>query len=114
VSAFDQRVAGDPDGWSTTHSVVLTNLVVGTTYEYYIAAGDHVTNPLDSPNYAFYTNTFIVPPPPVLPPVILGLTVTNVSGNSATLIWRTDRPCTGQLSYLQTGIGYITQSLFKK
>jgi hypothetical protein len=112
ISGYDLTFDGSSTNWQTSQTAVLTNLTPGT-YEYFIAVQDHVTDPTDpndNPNYGFYTNTFVVPPAPVTPPVISGFAATNVLGSSATLVWSTDRPCTAQLTCQHAGGAELTQT----
>ena len=86
-----------------SHTAVLTHLTPGALCHYIITASDHRTDTNASPNPAFYTNTYVIPSVPVTPPVILGLTVTNLGGSRATLVWSNDRPCAAQVTYHSVG-----------
>ena len=48
----------------TNHTVILSNLIAGATYQYKIVARDHRTDPALEPNQAIYTNFFTIPGPP--------------------------------------------------
>ncbi len=94
---------GDWDGWVTAHSATLPGLVPGVTYQYRIVAFDHRTEPDAQPNYGYYTGTFTMPPAPTTPPILSGLAATAITGNSATLVWQTNRPTKARLVYHKVG-----------
>jgi PKD repeat protein len=94
---------GDWDGWVKSHSATLVGLQPGVTYAYRIVAFDHRTEPGALPNLGYHTGTFTMPAAPTTPPVLSGLTATNVTGNSATLVWQTNRPTKARLAYRKVG-----------
>lgn len=94
---------GDWDGWVTAHSATLPGLLPGVTYQYRIVAFDHRTEPGTAPNFGYHTGTFTMPPAPTTPPILSGLAATNVTGNSATLVWQTNRPTKARLVYRKVG-----------
>jgi len=94
---------GDWDGWVTAHSATLPGLLPGVTYQYRIVAFDHRTEPGTAPNFGYHTGTFTMPPAPTTPPVLSGLAATNVTGNSVTLVWQTNRPTRARLTYQKIG-----------
>ncbi|HWE51900.1 MAG TPA: fibronectin type III domain-containing protein [Bryobacteraceae bacterium] len=83
----------------TAHSVTLTGLVPGTTWDYAVQSGDSggVTT---SANFTFAT--------PATVPAISAVTVSSVSTTSATVTWTTDQPANSQVEYgLTTAYGSL-------
>ena len=110
VGDYGHALVGDPNGWALSFTFALTNLAPGTTMQYRITASDHRMASNAVPNIAYYTNSFQVPPRPILAPVIAGFGATNVLGNRATLVWSDDRPCTAQLTYHKIGGASLVRS----
>ena len=96
-------LTGDLNEWSTTHSAVLTGLQPGTTYNYRIVALDHRFLSSATPNQGTYTGSFAMPTTPTSPPIISGLSTTEVTAEHATLAWSTNRPCSAKVTYAKAG-----------
>ena len=85
----------------TSHSVTLTNLTPGTTYNLQVVStnSNGVTTP--SGNVSFLT-TGVVPPAPV----ISNITKTNITSSSVVISWTTDQLASSLVNYgLTTGYG---------
>jgi hypothetical protein len=76
----------------TSHSVILSGLTPGTTYDYAVLSANSAGQSSASGNYTFTT-------PSVPPPVILSVTITSITSNSATISWTTDQASTSQVEY---------------
>jgi YVTN family beta-propeller protein len=75
-----------------SHTVTLTGLTPGTTYNYDVVSTNSAgTTSGLSTNYTFST---ILPPP-----VISGVSVSNVTTTSATVTWTTDQASSSQVNY---------------
>ncbi len=76
---------------SRNHSVTLTGLTPGATYDYQALSTNSGGSPSSSPNLTFTTT---------LPaPVISAVTVASLTISSATITWTTDQPSTSQVSF---------------
>ena len=75
---------------STAHSVTLTGLTPGTTYNFAVIAADSAGT-ATSGNSTFVTTTSI--------PVISSVTSGGLSGTSATITWATDQPSSSQVEF---------------
>jgi hypothetical protein len=75
---------------STLHTVTLTGLTQGTTYDFAVISANTNGNSATSANYTLATTT--------LTPVISAVTAT-VSGTSATITWTTDQASSSQVQY---------------
>jgi hypothetical protein len=79
----------------TVHSITLTGLTPATTHHYQVistAANGVSGNSVDS---TFTTPAF---------PIISNITVTNITGNAATINWTTDQPATSQVDYGESAV----------
>jgi hypothetical protein len=76
----------------TAHSVHLTGLTPGTTYNY-AALSTNSSGQITSSNFAFTTTRVAGIP------VIGAVTARNVTANSATISWTTDQPSTSQVEF---------------
>jgi alpha-L-arabinofuranosidase len=84
-----------------SHSVSLTGLTAGTTYNYAVISAGATGQSTTSANFTFTTTT---PPPPV----ITGVTATSVTSTSATINWTTDQGATSQVEYGPTGYSSLS------
>src|SRR5208283_103533 len=66
----------------TSHSVILTGLTAGTTYNYAVLSTDSAGT-ATSANFTFST--------PAAPPVITNVTASGITATSATITWTTDQ-----------------------
>ena len=84
----------------TSHSVTLTGLTPGSTYEF-AAISSNSAGPVTSGNFVFSTASTI--------PVISAVTASVIGTTSATISWTTDQPSTSQVAYgTSTGYGSIS------
>jgi alpha-L-arabinofuranosidase len=79
---------------TTNHSVTLTGLTQGTTYNFDVASANSASQSSTSTNSTFTT--------PLPAPVISAVTITGITINSATISWTTDQASSSQVSYLST------------
>jgi hypothetical protein len=79
----------------TSHSVSLSGLSSGTTYHYKVKSKDASGNLAVSKDYTFTTAS----PSDTTPPVISGVSVSNITTSGATITWATDEPATSQVEY---------------
>jgi hypothetical protein len=79
-----------------THDVPLAGLQFAAHYIYRLTVNDSLGNSLDG------TGDFNTPDKATPEPVILGLTIANVTESSARITWRTDEPATTILYYGRT------------
>ena len=85
---------------TTSHSVTLTGLTLGTTYDFEVVSSNSFGVTATSPNASF-TTTGSAPAP-----VIIAVTSTNVTSGTATITWTTDQASSSQVNYgLTTGYG---------
>ncbi|MCW3136373.1 MAG: carboxypeptidase regulatory-like domain-containing protein [Canidatus Methanoxibalbensis ujae] len=90
--------------YTTTHSLTLTNLQPNTSYYFVVNSTDRVGNSAESSEYSFKTKE-----PDTTAPVISNITVSAVTGSTATITWKTDEPATSQIEYgLTTSYGSST------
>ena len=83
-----------------SHSVTLTGLAPGTTYNYAAISGDSAGT-ATSANFSFSTQVSI--------PVISVVTASGITTTSATIIWATDQPSSSQVEYgTTTGYGSLS------
>jgi len=87
----------------TSHSVILTDLISGTTYHYKTRSVDAAGNLTISDEHTFTTSGTA---PDTTPPVLSAVSVSDVTSDSATISWTTDEPSTSQVEY-----GITTSSL---
>ena len=76
---------------STSHSITISGLSSGTTYNYRVKSRDAAGNLSTSSNFTFTTNA-------ATPPVISGVNAV-ASSSSATITWTTDKPATQRVDY---------------
>src|SRR5262249_42926387 len=87
---------------TTAHSVVLTGLTPGTTYNYDVVSVNSSNTPATSPNATFATTAAVGP-------VISAVSVTGITTTSATITWTTDQASSSQVKY-GTTTAYGSQS----
>lgn len=92
----------------TSHSVTLTGLTANTTYHLRVKSTDAAGNQAVSEDYTFTTQ-----PPDTAAPAIADLDIRDVTATSATVIWNTDEPATGQVEY-GTDAGYGQTSVLEE
>ncbi len=80
---------------STSHSQALTGLTEETLYHYRVRSRDAAGNMAVSADYTFKTRGGS----DTTPPVISGVSVINITGRSATIIWKTNEETDGQIEY---------------
>lgn len=103
--------SGDIPGYREAHSIALTNLATGD-YSLFIRTEDVAGNTGTSNRLTFSVGD-------IVPPVISGIEITNISNSQATVTWLTNEPCTGVLTWTPQGGGSpvsrvlgISQSVF--
>jgi peptidoglycan hydrolase-like protein with peptidoglycan-binding domain len=91
---------------NVSHTQTLAGLAPSTTYHYRVLSKDATGNLTTSPDYTFTTeslpivNTPVVnPPADTTPPVISGVANSEISTNTATLIWETNELASSTLQY---------------
>ena len=75
----------------TSHSVTLSGLTPGTTYNYAVLSANSSNVLATSANFIFTT--------PTPAPVISAVSVTNITSTSATVTWTTDQTSNSQVEY---------------
>jgi hypothetical protein len=88
----------------TSHTVTLTGLTAGTTYDFDVVSANSSAVLSVSGNVAF-TTTSVTSKPPVISNVV----TTNVSQTAATVTWTTDQPSSSLVNYGTTA-GYGSSS----
>jgi len=88
-------------GLSTAHTVILTGLIPGTTYNFDVVSANSSNQSSTSSNATFTTTA--------VAPVISAVTATSITSNSATITWTTDQATTSQVNY-GTTTAYGSQS----
>jgi hypothetical protein len=84
----------------TSHSVTLTGLTAGTTYNYAVLSANSAGTATSS-NFTFST--------PVPAPVISAVGASGITTTSATITWTTDQPSNSQVEYgTTTGYGSLS------
>ncbi len=78
---------------TTSHSVTLTGLMPGTTYNFDVMSANLAATSSTSANYTF-TTTGTAPAP-----VITAVTASNVTSGTAMITWTTDQAATSQVNY---------------
>ncbi|WP_395737942.1 glycoside hydrolase family 44 protein [Prosthecobacter sp.] len=120
IGSYANTVQVEANGWAgfspatspyTSHGAVLTGLTPNTTYQYRIVAKDHRTDVNATPNQGVYTGSFTVPPAPTTPPTLSPITVTDITGNRATLSWTVERPSTAVVTYQKADGQVVTRTL---
>jgi hypothetical protein len=89
----------------TSHSVTLTGLTPGTTYNYAVSSATPAGSSAVSTNFVFSTSSSAGS----TVPVISAVSVTGVTSNSATVTWTTSQPSTTQVNYGPT-VPYASQT----
>ncbi|MGD0797327.1 MAG: fibronectin type III domain-containing protein, partial [Acidobacteriaceae bacterium] len=85
----------------TSHSVTLTGLTLGTTYDFDVVSVNSGAMSSISGNSSFLT-TSVVP----LPPVISNVAVSSITNTSATITWTTDQASSSLVNFgTTTGYG---------
>ncbi|MEM3444642.1 MAG: S8 family serine peptidase [Thermoplasmata archaeon] len=79
----------------TAHSVTLLGLTASTTYHFRVKSADAAGNTATSTDYTFTT----LSAGDSTPPVISNVAVTNITSNSATVLWTTDEPSSSIVEY---------------
>jgi hypothetical protein len=88
----------------TAHSVTLSGLTQGTTYDFDVVSANAGAMSSTSGNSTFTTTSVVSSPP-----VISNVATTNLTSTSATVTWTTDEPSSSQVSYGVTN-GYGSSS----
>jgi hypothetical protein len=78
----------------TSHSVTLTGLTLGTTYDFDVVSANLGAMSSTSANSTFTTTSVVSSPP-----VITNVATTNLTGTSVTVTWTTDQPSSSQINY---------------
>jgi alpha-L-arabinofuranosidase len=89
---------------STSHSVTLTGLTAGTTYNYEVVSANSAS-PVQTGTSANFTFTTSLPAP-----VISAVSVTGITPTAATITWTTDQAATSQVSFGTSGYGSTSVS----
>jgi len=85
---------------STSHQVIVSNLSSSTTYFFLAIAKDLLGNQVSSEILSFKTKSGANDPPdPIAPIKFIQITLSNVSSNSVTINWVTDKQTTGSIQY---------------
>jgi hypothetical protein len=79
----------------TSHSLTLSGLSASTVYHFRVRSIDENSNQASSADDTFQTTDTGAP-------VISGVSATNVTANSATIVWTTDEPATTVVHYGET------------
>lgn len=90
TTQYGSNLVDQSAGSTTTHTVRLSNLDSGSLYHFQIAGVDADNQPVNSDDYIFTTLTL---------PLIDGLTIGTITGNSAELSWRTNIPTDSFVSF---------------
>lgn len=77
----------------TNHSVTLTGLTKGTTYNFRVKSTDSNNRTTVSPNYTFTTSDSTTPP------TLSNIQVTNKTASGATITWTTDQTSNSVVEY---------------
>jgi hypothetical protein len=77
----------------TSHSVTITGLAAGTTYNFDVVSANSTNHAATSGNQTFSTTAL------ELNPVISNIAASGVTSTSATITWTTDQPSTSQVTY---------------
>ena len=79
----------------TTHAQSLTGLLSSTTYHYRVISKDAAANVATSGDNTFVTSAA----PDTTPPVISGITASNLTGTGAVITWSTNEAATSQVEF---------------
>jgi hypothetical protein len=88
----------------TSHSVTLTGLTLGTTYDFNVVSANAGAMSSTSGNSTFMTTSVVSSPP-----VITSVATTNLTSTSVTVTWTTDQPSSSLVNY-GTTMGYGSSS----
>ncbi|MGD0797102.1 MAG: fibronectin type III domain-containing protein [Acidobacteriaceae bacterium] len=88
----------------TSHSVTLTGLTLGTTYDFDVVSANLGAMSSTSANATFTTTSVVS-----TPPVITNVATTNLTSTSVTVTWTTDQASSSQINY-GTTTGYGTST----
>ncbi len=91
----------------TSHTVTLTGLTPGTTYDYQAVSANSAGTSASSANYTFATTAATGG----VPPAIANVTATNITGTSVTIAWTTDQAATDQVNYGTTASYGLSSAL---
>lgn len=108
---YSQTIQAPVDTWETQHSVTLSGLTPGSTYQFRITAWAHRTNLQATPAPGTASGNQAMPGLPTAPPVISGLAASGTTGTRTALNWQTDRPCSASVRYQRTGGTPMTRTL---
>jgi peptidoglycan/xylan/chitin deacetylase (PgdA/CDA1 family) len=101
LSSIYGSTSGPDSDRMTSHSIVLSGLISGTTYHFSMKSQDASGNEALSADGVFTTVRR-----DVTPPAISNVAASNVTQNSAKITWKTDEPATSQVEYgLTSGYG---------
>jgi len=78
----------------TAHSVTLTGLTLGTTYDFDVVSANSGAMSANSTNSTFLTTSVVSSPP-----VTTNMATTNLTSTSVTVTWTTDQPASSQVNY---------------
>jgi hypothetical protein len=102
-SSAEDKTIGSYSKFSKSHTVLLTNLLSNTTYNYQVISYDTAGNISVSGNKSFSTSTLSS---------ISKVTVDSVTLTSAIIIWETGEPTTSELEYgLSTNYGQVQKNI---
>ncbi len=79
----------------TSHSQNLTGLLSSTSYHFRVLSQDAANNLATSGDNTFITQT----PPDTTPPVVSGITTSNITETTASISWATDEGASSQVEY---------------
>lgn len=85
-------------GLVNAHIQSISGLLANTAYYYRVQSKDKAGNLAVSVNYTF-TTADVIPPADTTPPVISGVTATDVTASSAIIRWTTNEAATTQIDY---------------
>jgi hypothetical protein len=88
----------------TSHTVTLTGLTLGTTYDFDVVSANASSMSANSANSTFLTTSVVY-----TPPVITSVSTTNLTSTSVTVTWTTDQPASSQVNY-GTNVSYGSSS----
>jgi hypothetical protein len=78
----------------TSHTVTLTGLTAGTTYDFDVVSANAGAMSSTSANASFTTTNVVY-----TPPVITNVSTTNLTSTSVTVTWTTNEPASAQVNY---------------
>ncbi len=84
---------------TTSHSVTLTGLTAGTTYDFVVSSTNSGGTSATSANATFGTANTPPPPPPANPPYVGYVAFWGINNSGITVSWSTDVPANTQLAY---------------